>query len=122
MHTVQGVEPKQEINRAEKRYTNMDSISKLRDNKTKPMDESKSNKITVYFLSGLSYEGDKQKSAKTMQQIHKDLDDVFNDIGYFDGTFSLQLKPDSKPCQAPPRCMPYALPKQFQEEFERLQK
>ena len=38
------------------------------------------------------------------------------------GTFSLQIEPDSKPYQAPLRCMAYTLQKPFQEELERLQK
>ena len=74
-----------------------------------------------------------------MQQIQKDFEDVFvfNGIGCFDGTFSFQLKPDSKPFdgtfsfqlkpdskpyQVPLRCMVYALQKPFWEELERLQK
>ena len=36
--------------------------------------------------------------------------------------FSLQLKPNSKPYQAPPRCVAYALQKPFKEELECLQK
>ena len=38
------------------------------------------------------------------------------------GTFSLQLKPNSKPYQVPPRCVAYALQKPFKEELEQLQK
>ena len=112
----------QETDSAEKCYTNMDSISKLRDNSTKPMVETKSNKTTEYFLSGLTYVSDKKKSAEATQQIHIDFDDVFNGIGCFEGTFSLQLKPDSKPYQALLRCVAYTLQKLFQEEFKRLQK
>ena len=61
-------------------------------------------------------------SAEIIQQLHKDFEDVFNDIGCFDGTLSLQLKPDSKPYQVPLRCMAYVLQKPFEEESERLQK
>ena len=46
---------------------------------------------------------------------------MFNGIGCFEGTFSLQLKPDSKPYQAPLRCVAYPLQKPFQDESERLQ-
>ena len=46
---------------------------------------------------------------------------MFNGIGCFKGTFSLQLKPDSKPYQAPPRHMAYALQKPFKEELNCLQ-
>ena len=57
-----------------------------------------------------------------MQDIHKAFGDIFNGIGCFKGTFSLQLKADSKPYQAPPRCVAYALQKPFKEELEHLQK
>ena len=43
-HTVQGSEPKQETDRAEKYSRNMDSISKLRGNTTKPKVKTMSNK------------------------------------------------------------------------------
>ena len=59
--------------------------------------------------------------CQTTQQIHKDFEDVFNDTGCFDGTFSLQLKPDSKQYQPPSRQVAYALQKPFQEELDRLQ-
>ena len=57
-----------------------------------------------------------------MQIIHDKFEDVFNGIGCLEGTFSLQLKPDSRPIQAPPRCVAYALQKPFKEELEQLQK
>ena len=122
MHTVWEPEPKQETERAEKCYTNMDSILKLRGNNTKPMVKTKSNKTTEYFLSGLTYESNKKKSAESTQQIYKDFDDMFNGTGCFEGTISLQLKPDRKPYQALLGCVAYALPKLFQEELEKLQK
>ena len=46
---------------------------------------------------------------------------MFNGIGCFEGTFPLQLKPDSKPYQVPPRHVAYALQKLFKEELEWLQ-
>ena len=49
-------------------------------------------------------------------------DNVFNGIGCFKGTFSLQLKPDSKPHQAPPIHVAYVLQKQFKDELDQLQK
>ena len=121
MHTVWETDPKQETGSAEKCYKNMDSISKSRDNSTKPTAETKCNKTTEYFLLGLTYESSKNKCAEVTQQIHIDFDDVLNGIGCFEGTFLLQLKPDSKPYQAPLRCMAYTLQKPFQEELERLQ-
>ena len=39
----------------------------------------------------------------------------------FDGIFSLQVKPDSKPYQLPQRHVAYVLWKLFKEEWERLQ-
>ena len=47
-------------------------------------------------------------------------DNVFNDTGCFEGTFLLQLKPDSKPYQAPPRHIAYVLQKPFKDELEWL--
>ena len=49
-------------------------------------------------------------------------DNVFNGIGCFEGRFSLQLKPDSKPYQAPLRHVAYALEKPFMDELDQLQK
>ena len=64
MHTVWESKPKHETGGAEKCYTSMDSILKSRDNNTKLMVETKSNKTTEYFLSGLTYESNKKKSAE----------------------------------------------------------
>ena len=52
------------------------------------------------------------------QKIHDTFGNIFNGIGCFEGTFSLQLKQDSKPYQTPPRCMAYVLQKPFKEELE----
>ena len=86
------------------------------------MVKSRLSKITEYFLSGLSYGSNKKRSTETTEQLHKEFEDVFNGIGCFNGTFSLQIKLDSKPYQVPPRCMTYTLHKPFEEELERLQK
>ena len=56
-----------------------------------------------------------------MQIIHNKFGDEFNSIGCFKGTFSLQLKPDSRPYQAPPRHLAYVLQKPF-KELKQLQK
>ena len=56
------------------------------------------------------------------QRIHEKFGNMFNSIGCFEGTFSLQLKLDSKPYQVPPRHIAYALQKLFKEELEHLQK
>ena len=55
------------------------------------------------------------------QKIHNTYGNVFNGTGCFKGTFSLQLKPDSKPYQAPTRHVAYALQTPFKEELEQLQ-
>ena len=86
------------------------------------MVKSRLSDTTEYFLSGLNYDSNKKRSAETTQQLHKEFEDVFNGIGCFDGIFSLKLKLDSKPYQAPLRWMAYALQKPFEEELERLQK
>ena len=55
------------------------------------------------------------------QKIHNTYGNVFNGIGCFEGTFSLQLKPNSKPYQVSPRYVAYALQKPFKKELEQLQ-
>ena len=62
-----------------------------------------------YFYSSNNVDADKRSSSTMMQSIHMRFGDIFNGIGCFKGTFSLQLKPDSKPYQAPPRCVAYVL-------------
>ena len=54
-----------------------------------------------YFASSSNIDADKRKSIKMTQIIHDKFGDVFNGFGCFEGTFSLQLKPDSRPYQAP---------------------
>ena len=55
---------KHEMGGAEKCYTNTDNISKS-NNKNKPRDDSRLSKTVEYFLSGLSYDSDKKRSAET---------------------------------------------------------
>ena len=74
-----------------------------------------------YFLLGPSKDSDKKASTEIRKQLHKEFEDVFTGIGCFDGTFSLQVKQDSKPYQASPRHVAYALQKPFKEELETLQ-
>ena len=54
-----------------------------------------------YFYSSNNVDADKRSSSNMMQSIHMRFGDIFNGIGCFKGTFSLQLKPDSKQYQAP---------------------
>ena len=77
-----------------------------------------SNKLINYFSSSQNTEADKRESGAMTQKIHNTYGDVFNGIGCFEGTFLLQLKPDSKPYQVPPRHVAYALQKLFKEELE----
>ena len=65
--------------------------------------QNQSNKSINYFYSSEYTEADRRKSDIMTQQIHNTFGNGFNGIGCFEGTFSLQLKPDSKPYQVPPR-------------------
>ena len=77
--------------------------------------------VMNYFLSSPNIEIDKRKSAELTQKINIVFDNVyvFNGIGYF--AFSLQIKHDSKPYQAPPRHVAYAPQKQIKDELDWLQ-
>ena len=70
------------------------------------------------FLQGSNQDNDKRVSGNIAKQQQRDFEDVFNGIGCFYGIFSLQVKPDSKPYQAPLRHIAYALQKPFKEELE----
>ena len=104
----------QEADGSEMCYTNKTSILKSTNNNKKQMVKAEANNSTRYFIVGPNCDSDKRKNAESTQQIHKGFDDVFNGIGCFEGTFSLHLKPHSKPYQAPPRFMAYAVQKMFQ--------
>ena len=97
----------QESNANQDRYiavkccANTTSISKSTNNRNRSTANTNTNTPAKYFLLCPKYETDKRKSAELTQQIHKEFDNVFNGIGCFEGTFSLQLKPDSRPYQAP---------------------
>ena len=112
----------QEEHVVENSYTNTDAGSKADNNVNGH--NNKNNVITIinYFLSSPNVEVDKRKGSELMQRVHTVFGNVFNGIGCFEGTFSLQLKPDSKPYQAPPRHVVYALQKLFKEELDWLQK
>ena len=62
--------------------------------------ENENSKIN-YFLPGPNQDNDKRASAEITLQLQRDFKDIFTGIGCFDGTFSLQVKTDSKPYQAP---------------------
>ena len=106
----------QETGRAEEFYTNTDSISKS-DIKDKPMVINKLSNTIDYFLPGPNCNSDNRVSAEITQQSQRDLEHVYNGTGGFDSTFSLQLKPDTKPCQASLRHVAYTLQKALKEEL-----
>ena len=74
-----------------------------------------------YFLPGPNKDNDKRGSAKITKQLQSNFEDVFSGIGGFDGMFSLQVNPDSKPFHTSQRCVAYVLQKTFKEELEWLQ-
>ena len=82
------------------------------------MVDNKLSNTMDYFLPGPSYDNDQRVSTEIIQQLQRDFEYVFNGIQCFDGTFSLQLKPDSKLNQVPPRHVAYALQKPLQEELK----
>ena len=55
------------------------------------------------------------------QKIHETFGKVFSGTGCFEGTFSLQFKPDSKPYKVRPKFTAYVLQKPFKEELQQLQ-
>ena len=110
----------QEAPVAEKSCTNMKADSKDDNNINGHNANTNVNSLTNYFFSSPNVEVDKRKNIELMQRIHKVFGNVFNGIWCFEGTFSLQLTPDSKPYQAPPRCVAYALQKPFKEELDWL--
>ena len=112
----------QETHVEERGYTNIDADSKTKQGTNGQNDQNNANRSINYFFLSSNVEADKRKSSEIMQKIHTTFGDVFNGIGCFKGTFSLQFKPDSKPYQAPPRHVAYALQKLFKEELACLQK
>ena len=120
--TAQESNRKQETDGAVKCCANTDSISKYTNNSTKSMVRANTKKPTEYFQVQAVIHTDKRKSSELTWQIHKEFNNVFNGIGFFEGTLSLQQKLDSSPYQVPPRCVAYALQKSFKHELERLQK
>ena len=91
---------KQEMHRVKESCTNTDENLKNANNINGSNNNTNTNKLTNYFMSSPNSEVDKMKSIELTQKIHNVFDNVFNGIECFEGTFSLQLKPDSKPYQA----------------------
>ena len=72
-----------------------------------------SNNLVNYFFSSSNITANKKQSIEMTQKIHDRFSNIFNGIGCFEGMFSLQLKPYSKPYQASLRHVAYALQKPF---------
>ena len=82
------------------------------------IDSNNSNVLIHYFYLSQDTSCNKKDSAIMTKKVHDEFHDVFNGIVCFEGTFSLQLKPDSNPYQATPRHVAYVLQKTLQEELE----
>ena len=89
--------------------------------KQKANSQNQSNTLINYFYSSKYTEADRRESNAMTQKIHNAYSNIFTGIGCFEWKFSLQLKPNSKPYQVPPRHMAYVLQKPFKEELEWLQ-
>ena len=100
---------KQEVHVVEKCCINTEADSKVINNVNSHNDNSNVNTLTNYFLSSPNVEANKRKSIKLTWRVCNIIGNLFNGIGHFKGTFSLQLKPDSKPYQVPPRHVPHVL-------------
>ena len=70
--------------------------------KTGPMVNDTDNNNIKYFLPGPNSNANKKASDEITKQLKRQFKGVFNGIRCLDGTFSLQVKPDSKPYQTPP--------------------
>ena len=112
----------QEMQTVSKGCTNMAVGGHTTQNANSQNSQTTTNKSINYFFSLSNVDADKRKSSAMMQKIHDTFGNVFNKIGCFEGTFSLQLKPESKPYQVPPRHVAYTLQKPFKEDLEHLQK
>ena len=113
----------QETHMVKKGCTNTNTDSNIKQFTNGQSGQDNANKTTNYFFSSPNVEADKRKSIKLRWGIDNTFGDVFNGIGCFEGTFSLQLKPDSKLYQVPPRHVAYAFQKKtFKEELECLQR
>ena len=48
-----------------------------------------------HFLPGQNQDNDKKGNTEITKQLQRNFEDVFNGIGWFDGTFPLKVKQDS---------------------------
>ena len=68
-----------------------------------------------YFIAGPGTEANRVASAEITQKMHDDVSDIFTGNGCFKGTFSLQVKYDTKPYKALLRHIEYTLQEPFQK-------
>ena len=80
---------RQETHVAKESCTNTDEDLKNANNINGSKNNTNTNTLTNYFLSSPNIEVDKRKSIELTQNIHNVFDNVFNTIGYFEGTFLL---------------------------------
>ena len=104
----------QEIDATKKCYTNIDNVSKF-ENKDKPMVTDNGNINTRYFLPCPNNDNDQKASAELTQWLQRELKDGLKGIECSIGTFTLQVKPDSRPFQVPLRHIAYALQWPFKD-------
>ena len=104
----------QEMHTVAEGCTNMDAGAINKQEANDQNKQNNSNNSINYIFSSSNIMTDNRQSSKMTQRIHDRFSHVFNGIGCFKGMFSLQLRPNSKPYQAPPRCVAYALQKPLQ--------
>ena len=68
-----------------------------------------------YFIVDPDMESKSVASVETTFKIHNGYSNVLMGIGYFKGTFPLQVKDNAKPYQALPRHIAYALKEPFKK-------
>ena len=126
IHSIQAEMSKGKTNNKQEMRTDPDNCTKIKRDAINKQDANiqKDQDMPInpinYFTSSCNIDADKRKSIEMTQIIHDKFGDVFNGIGCFKGTFSLQLKPDSRPYQAPPRHEAYMLQKPFKEELRMI--
>ena len=98
----------QEIDATDEYYINTDNITKF-ENEDKPMLTDNDSNTVKYFLPGPNSNSDEKASAEITQWLQREFKNLFNGIWCFNSTFSLQVKPDSKSYQVPPRYNAYTL-------------
>ena len=91
----------QEMHAATEDCTNKDAQSAVKQDDNGQQHQSQANKLINYFYSSNNTVTDKSKSSAMTQRTHETFGNIFNGIGCFEGTFSLQLKPDSKHIKHP---------------------